>query len=1243
MTHQRLEGRARRTLERMLSALIICCGLCGVGAPVSDAGAPTGSTDPTFRLIGRSGTKLLQDRATFYASSANNYYLWHKSETEIDEILADAKRLGLQTIRLFVFCEAKDWSGYCFQRQRGVYDQATFRKLDYVIARAGELGVRLILPLVNQWDDGYGGMRQYVNWLWDVAPSPIPGPLQLAWLKTTDVNELVPGSEPYRTYQAYHDLFYTSTLTRDWYKAYVQYVLTRTNSYTQVRYQDDPTILMWELANEPRAESDPSGATLQAWIEEMAAFIKRQDSHHLVSTGEEGWYRDPGRVANPQADWQYDGRLGVDYVANHRVKDIDACSFHLFSDSYGVDPQAWIEQHVADCHHQVGKPAYLAEFGGHKVERGTLLYGFASDVIPGDARGWRPSWDNCYAPTDPTWSRQSDVAPAPWIVAPADGSERVPAHEGVITFHTTSGFSQSRDCGGAVTGPFDLRGFDRLVGFVYVPAPHDSTLTLSADVYVQYGPGWTWLNSAPFPVAFGQWNAVSFWLHDIPLEHRRQVQSIGIRLKMNTGVSYVGPVHYDHIVAVADPTPLDQFRDRDEAYRAWGQTIGQTDADGAGVWFLNGFWEDGVTPHDNFKRDAVYCPGDGRDDRTCEALKESADQLAAKSRKPVVTPWRDCESGAGLQPATWSDAERVEIDGTRVDQGRGACKLVHRQPNAGRAYWEFGPLNEDWSDATRLTLRAYAETQGTSLSVVVATGQGWGEWHETRPIPLTPGWNDVIVDLRSSEWKTAASGWNHTQPLAHPSQVNRVLIGYVGYATNGSLRVDNLRLGSTLKDGLAVYYSFDAPAVGGQVQDESGSGHHASVIGAPKIVAGRSGRAMSFSGSDSLRVAANPTAGWSALSVSLWFKTPDPTQNYKLASAASWQPGGDGSGWIVGTHYPEVWSDEASNAIRLGDWERMVQFVPGAWNHLALTYDGERVREYINGELAKDGQATGAPLGVGRPLEVGAWSQYAGYNYKGLIDEFRVYDRALSFAEIQELSRQGQADDLNAGLLLHYPFDTDEGLVVHDTSGLGHHATVRGARYVPDGIGGGAYYFHGQGAVIVADSSLGFVEVGSIAFWMKPGAVENWRNPFSTDYASGDDCIRFEASSTGRFTMGALGLGTISPYPNGVYEETYTETLQPNQWAHVVYAWDRERDYGYLNGRLVFSTPHPSPDARVHPNIPYTAKFWRDRSLTFNRIAVGNGYSTALNRYWKGLVDDVRIYNRVLSAGEVATLVRRQP
>lgn len=752
-----------------------------LGAPaIGRAADPVGSTDPAFTIIGRDGDRFIQRNGSYYSSQANNYFLWFKPEQMIDEVLQNAKAMGLNTIRLFASCDGDDKDGYCFQGKgtrwsgtvgAGVYDEPTFRKLDYVIARAGELGIRLILPLANQWDDNFGGMRQYVNWLWIADLSQIPADLQQSWLRTVNINDLVSGTPEHALYQRYHDLFYINPTTKAWYRAYVHYVLNRVNTYTGVAYKDDPAILMWELANEPRAHSDPTGQLLQAWIEEMAAFVKQQDPTHLLSTGEEGWYCNPSRRAPPGGEWRYNCELGVDYLRNHQVPEIDACSFHMYPDSYGLTEaraRAWIRNHITDCRKHVGKPSYLGEFGW-KAYRPEVLYAFTSDT-----EGWIRDWQVGYA-GDPTW-----------VASPAlDGG-------GAIAFQTDQTFRPvTGDGGGARPNNFfhfDPARFDWLSGFVFLPA--SAPADLSADVYAQTGPDWIWTDSTDVPLAPGAWTQVSLWTWD--LANRFDVKKIGIRAK-TAGSPYVGPVVYDRIIGMKgwSPSTEQQMEQRAEIYADWGSVLLGRRADGAGFWYLSGIQPDG-SPHLDGAGNEVLYP---EDEATVQAIRTLAEGMECRSRRPVADPWEGCEqAGFGSPRPAWSDAAGLVLSNEHVGDGQFACRLDYGSAGFAKAYWEFGPVDQNWQGQRRLSVELYSPQSGLSASVVVATGEGWGEWHETAPVPLRPGWNRLSALLTRPVWKTQATGWQHTAAVANLEHVHRVLVGVVGYSAPGAIWLDNIEV-----------------------------------------------------------------------------------------------------------------------------------------------------------------------------------------------------------------------------------------------------------------------------------------------------------------------------------------------------------------------------------------------------------------------------------------------------------------
>ena len=108
----------------------------------------------------------------------------------------------------------------------------------------------------------------------------------------------------------------------------------------------------------------------------------------------------------------------------------------------------------------------------------------------------------------------------------------------------------------------------------------------------------------------------------------------------------------------------------------------------------------------------------------------------------------------------------------------------------------------------------------------------------------------------------------------------------------------------------------------------------------------------------------------------------------------------------MATHMPEFWSDDTLG-LYLDPVSNENYFTPGEWIHEVVTYDGERIKEYTNGVLINDWATTGAAIGQGQALTVGAWPPYTAYNFQGSLDEFRIYARCLTYEEVLELYNEG--------------------------------------------------------------------------------------------------------------------------------------------------------------------------------------------------------------------------------------------
>ncbi len=207
----------------------------------------------------------------------------------------------------------------------------------------------------------------------------------------------------------------------------------------------------------------------------------------------------------------------------------------------------------------------------------------------------------------------------------------------------------------------------------------------------------------------------------------------------------------------------------------------------------------------------------------------------------------------------------------------------------------------------------------------------------------------------------------------------------------------------TNPDCLAAFYDFsDFDTEKGIVRDKSGNGFDlATVNRSATVTDGIIGKGVNLDGGY-FQAKGNPLAGVDHFTISVWFKTSEPMNNYKLLSAAVWSGGNNASGWNVGTHYSEFWADNQEGSLRdEPGWKRVVEFRKGEWNHLVVTYDGANVREYINGQGSAEIRGTGLRVGNGAPLMVGAWM--GGFQFHGVMDEVRIYRRALTLGEVLSL------------------------------------------------------------------------------------------------------------------------------------------------------------------------------------------------------------------------------------------------
>ena len=222
--------------------------------------------------------------------------------------------------------------------------------LDFLLAALAERDMHAVLYLTNFWDWS-GGMSSYKAWAAGGAVPASPG-----------------HNGSWESLVEYTASFYADVRANELYRTQVRRIVMRTNSINGRVYRDDPTIMAWQLANEPRPgvhglRGEQNLPAFFAWLEDTAAFIHEIDPHHLVSTGSEGT----------------EGCLGSDahFLTAHRPRSIDYLTFHLWPYNWRwFDPlradaplpatreqsRAYVRRHCALAR-VLGKPLVLEEFG----------------------------------------------------------------------------------------------------------------------------------------------------------------------------------------------------------------------------------------------------------------------------------------------------------------------------------------------------------------------------------------------------------------------------------------------------------------------------------------------------------------------------------------------------------------------------------------------------------------------------------------------------------------------------------------------------------------------------------------------------------------------------------------------------------------------------------------------------------------------------------------------------------------
>ncbi len=261
--------------------------------------------------------------------------------------LDSLKSIGIDNLRILVGSDGERGVAAkvepTLQVAPGVYNDTIFAGLDYLLAEMSKRDMLAVLYLNNSWEWS-GGYGQYLQWAgYGKAPAP--------------------AVDGYVAYMNFAGQFVCSDSAQALYANYVKDVITRTNRYTKVRYIDDPTIMSWQIGNEPRAFLSANKECFANWMSKAAALIKSLDTNHLVSTGSEG-------------KWGCEMDMDL-FEKIHADPNVDYLNIHIWPYNWGWAPKdslqenlekakrnskAYIDEHLAIAK-KYQKPLVMEEFG----------------------------------------------------------------------------------------------------------------------------------------------------------------------------------------------------------------------------------------------------------------------------------------------------------------------------------------------------------------------------------------------------------------------------------------------------------------------------------------------------------------------------------------------------------------------------------------------------------------------------------------------------------------------------------------------------------------------------------------------------------------------------------------------------------------------------------------------------------------------------------------------------------------
>jgi hypothetical protein len=439
---------------------------------------------------------------------------------------------------------------------------------------------------------------------------------------------------------------------------------------------------------------------------------------------------------------------------------------------------------------------------------------------------------------------------------------------------------------------------------------------------------------------------------------------------------------------------------------------------------------------------------------------------------------------------------------------------------------------------------------------------------------------------------------------------------------------------TTLSTGLVGYWPLDGATTNwatGSTTDASGNGNFGSLMSlstSTSPVGGVIGQALNFKGGTQRVVTPSSSSFAYAggdYTFSVWFKVVanSGTTEYIL------DHGGNGGSIIFEGPGNTLGFYNASSGVGSALYTTGFGTITlGKWYHAVAVRRSLVTSLYLNGVFTVS--ATDIRSYPASAITIGSYGGGSGNSFYGSIDDVRIYNRALTQNEVSQLYKLGTANIAHSsttlvpnGLVGYWPMDGNS----TDMSGNGNSGSLIGMSTSTSPVAGKSGQALNFGTVagtyikLASPTSMNFASNFTLSAWIKPGQLRNYniiavRGPGG---GTGSDFEWYLTTTSMIFNTNHTNGGTFS--------QSFVSVPAAGTWSHVAVVVTNNSLRFYINGVQQGA-------AQAMSNPLATLSEW-----DIGYMPVNNGFtSTDLLRTFGGGIDDFRVYNRALSAQEVAQL-----